>query len=153
MKIIFERRKKFENVILSCPKSRILWISISAICEYILDTWRMFETSEIGFFQKNRLKIRVYIITPLCLVDAAILNLKCHWYRATECAVLRLLYMMRCWGGATLEGMRMRIRLRLMRREGKKKSSTNKLWSTSFFQNIVFQSSILFLALYIYIEI
>ena len=36
MKIIFERLKKSENVVLPSPKSRILWISISAVCEYIL---------------------------------------------------------------------------------------------------------------------
>ena len=36
MKIISKRLKKSENVILPSPKSRVLWISISAVCEYIL---------------------------------------------------------------------------------------------------------------------
>ena len=42
-------RKKFENVILSSPYSRILQRNISAICEYNLGVQQMFETSEIQF--------------------------------------------------------------------------------------------------------
>ena len=59
-------------MILSSPKSRILWISISAICEYILDTWRMFETSEIGYFSKKSSQNPSLHNYPPCLVDAAI---------------------------------------------------------------------------------